>query len=203
MKKIQALLACLILVSTAFAADIETFSRQMSGFYISPGKEAFELFQKNADELQKDLEHARGGNLLIPVMIARISQKHGWPVTSKAFGAKAREIAEGKSRLAQYISDDSLVNPGKLDIWWASFFATGERKYLNKIFRYAGKNINKAHGLDIAIVGAASWSFAANCRQHKAVREFALEQLQQRSNSQHEAALLHKCIDSTGRNSHE
>ena len=91
------------------------------------------------------------------------------------------------------ISDDSLVDPGKLDIWWASFYATGDDVYLEKIFRYAGEDTNKK-GKDILLYGAASWSFKANCRQHGKVKLFAEEKQKKGSYSESKIKYLQECL---------
>ena len=65
------------------------------------------------------------------------------------------------------------MDPSKLDIWWSSFFATGDDVYLQKIMLYAGLDRNGKQINDLLVIGAATWSFKANCRQHIAVKSFA------------------------------
>jgi len=108
------------------------------------------------------------------VIIAKISQRYHWDIIGKGkVSGMAREIAKGDSRLAKYVQDDQLVDLSKLDVWWSSFFATGETSYLTKILRYAEPLQPGKHAYDLAVAWAAAWSFKSNCQQHKAVAAFA------------------------------
>lgn len=170
------ILIYLLFSSLVSANDLVEFGRQMSYFYKEPSAASFIQFQKQADSHVAAFKKARNGaDLLIALMIARISEKYSWDIQSKAFGDKANEILKGESKLARYISDDAKVDPGKLDMWWAQFFATGDEIYLEKIFMYAGED-PKEFGAGVGLViGAASWSFKANCKLHKVVKKFALK----------------------------
>ncbi|MES2951680.1 MAG: hypothetical protein V4858_24395 [Pseudomonadota bacterium] len=160
------------------ADELEDFGDQMSYFYLAPSQESFNTFQKNADRFRDRIEG--GGNradILVAVMIAKISQAHNWQTGDGVFGKRAKEINEGHSRFARYIVDDAQVDPTKLDIWWASFFATGNERFLENIFQYAGAEPAKGDIGRTLVIGAASWSFKANCGQHKKVLEFARRKL--------------------------
>lgn len=197
MKKLVILMFALVcFVPSAWASSLEEFGRSMSYFYTAPSKDAFALFQEDADRYRNEFySRKNGAELLVSVMIARISQKYDWPIRSHAFGEKAKEIVIGKSNLAKYVSDDSLVDPGKLDIWWASFFATGDKVYLEKIFRYAGEDIKQTDNKEnLLVYGPASWSFKANSRQHEKVRLFAEEKQKEGSYSEHKTKYLQECL---------
>ncbi|MCH2205869.1 MAG: hypothetical protein MK132_08365 [Lentisphaerales bacterium] len=166
----------LFLASTGFANELAKFGTQMSYFYQKPSAASFLQFQKHADKHAPAFKKAKNGaDLLISLMIARISEKNGWPIESKVFGEKAKEVLKGESKLAKYINDDGKVDPGKLDMWWAQFFATGDEIYLEKIFMFAGQDPKEFEARMSLVIGAASWSFKANCKQHKAVKAFALK----------------------------
>ena len=187
--------AVLLLSQTAIAGSFEDFGRQMPYFYLSPSKESFSEFQQNADKFRDKLKGAKNGaDILVAVMIARISEAHGWQIAEGAFSKRAKEIAEGKSRLAKYIRDDSQVDPAKIDVWWASFFATGDEQYLEKILRFAGLELPKGDIQRMLVIGAATWSFKANCRQHKRVLEFAKRQLRSSSAPERQRLFLKECI---------
>jgi hypothetical protein len=128
------------------------------------------------------------------VMIARISNKYGWPIADNVLGAKASEILGGTSPLAKFVSDDTQINPAKLDIWWSSFFATGDERYLENIFRYAGLELPKGNLDRMQVIGAATWSFKANCRQHIKVLEFAKKKLASQLASERQAKFLRDCV---------
>lgn len=185
-----------LLCQTALADDREDFGNQMSYFYLTPSQESFDTFQEKADQFQNELESAgNGADILVAVMIAKISGAHNWPIRDSILGRKAQEILRGQSSLAIYVQDDSQVDPSKLDVWWASFFATGDENYLEKIFQYAGVELPKEDIGRMLIGGAATWSFKANCRQHKKVTEFARQKLNSLSTSKSQVKFLKECIE--------
>ncbi|MYN44720.1 hypothetical protein GTP23_06480 [Pseudoduganella sp. FT93W] len=180
---------------SAWADELKDFGTQMSYFYLTPTPEAFEAFQKNAERWRKELDKAgKGSDVLVAVMIARISQKNNWPISEGMIGLRAKEIADGQSRLAKYVVDDTQVNAAKLDIWWASFFATGEEIYLANIFQYAGLELPKGDMARMLVIQAASWSFKANCRQHPKVLAFAKQRLTSPSTSEAQARFIRDAI---------
>lgn len=180
---------------SALANDLKNFGTQVSYFYLTPTREAFEDFQKNAEELRTEFDKAgNGSGILVAVMIARIAQKHNWPISEGTIGKRAKEIADGKSRLAKYVVDDAQVNAAKLDIWWASFFATGDEIYLTRIFQYAGLELPKNDTERMLIIQAATWSFKANCRQHPKVLVFAKQRLASATTSEVQAKFIRDSI---------
>ncbi|MFC0168619.1 hypothetical protein ACFFKC_11055 [Pseudoduganella danionis] len=176
-----AFLACFLAslwCHSALADELKNFGTQVSYFYLTPTPEAFDVFQKNAERFRNEFEKAgKGYDVLVAVMIARISQQNNWPISAGIIGLRAKEIVDGQSRLAKYVADDTQVNAAKLDIWWASFFATGDEVYLANILQYAGLELPKADVERMLIIQAASWSFKANCRQHPKVLAFARQRL--------------------------
>ena len=161
---------------SVFANQLADFGQKMSNFYEAPTKGAFELFQTEADKHADAFRKSRNGaDILVALMIARISEVNNWPIKSKVFGDRAKEILKGDSKLAKYIADDAKVDPGKLDMWWAQFFATGDERYLEKIFMFAGEDPREFGAKVNLVIGAASWSLKANCKQHKTVKEFVIK----------------------------
>ncbi|MBN1670232.1 MAG: hypothetical protein JXR37_04325 [Kiritimatiellae bacterium] len=179
---------------------LEELGQRMTTFYQSPTPEFFAQCQRDADRLESAMaEKTKGGDVLLAVSFARISQKHRWPIDGKGNVAKrAREILEGKSEFARYVNDDAAVDARKLDIWWASFFATGDTVYLGKLLRYAGEPLPKDSVDRMLAIAAATWSFRANCRQHKAVRDFAEAQLAVETRPE-KKAFLTECINAAQR----
>lgn len=187
--------AAAIWSQTSFADALEEFGNQMSYFYLSPSQDKFNAIQRNADNLREKLEESQNGaDILVAVMVAKISKKHQWPIINSAFGLRAKEIMDGKSSLAKYVLDDSQVDPTKLDVWWASFFAVGEEKYLDNIFQYAGLELPKGDLGKMLVIGAASWSFKANCKQHQKVLEFARQKLRSPSVPEVQKIFIKECI---------
>ena len=177
MKALTYSLAALALFAVPSPGEnLQELGEQSSHFYLKPTKERYDKLQRDADSLAGALrKRGNGADLMTAVMIARISQKYHWDISGKGKESEmAREIIQGNSRLANYVASDALVDPGKLDIWWASFFATGEKEYLGKILRYA-EIPKRGPVAKMLVQGAAAWSFKSNCRQHKAVAAFAKE----------------------------
>jgi len=155
---------------------LDKFGEQITHFYQNPTKQEYDELQNGADAYAAAMEKlGNKSDVSTAALLAKISEKHNWDITGKSKVADmAREIRSGHGQLAKYVEDDRLVDPGKLDIWWSSFFATGETKYLAKILNRAeplqrGKHITTEQ----MVTYAASWSFKSNCRQHKAVAAFA------------------------------
>jgi len=169
------ILSLLLSVCTStMANDLESLSDTMTHFYTSPSQTAFNSFQESAQTLSDTLQSDKLKKLepLITVMIARIAEKHNWSIQDGYFADNARNILKEGSKSANYIQNDQIVNPQKLDIWWTSFFATGEEQYLEKILVYAGEEMPKDELKQAMLIGAATWSFNSNCEQHPAVKAF-------------------------------
>ena len=160
--------------------SLEKFGQQESYFYLNPTKQNYDQLQIGVDRFAPAMEKLRNkSDVSTAVFLARISQKYNWDITGRSNIANmARQIKTHQGDLAKYVDDDGLVDPAKLDAWWASFFATGETKYLAKILTYA-EPLQK-HGRltnDLVVAYAAAWSFKSNCSQHKAVAAFAKRSL--------------------------
>ncbi len=187
----------MILSSSVSAQTLKEFGNTMLYFYLTPSEASFSKFQIAADHFRSELVGAENGAaLLTSVMIARISEKNGWAIADGAFSTTAKEILDGQSELAKYIADDSKVDSTKLDVWWTSFFGTGDNRYLENIFRYAGLELPKGDISGMMVIGAATWSFKSNCQQHKRVLEFAKQKLSSPGITESQITFLKECISS-------
>ena len=158
------------------------FGEETSYFYLNPTKQRFNEFERQADGFAHDLEGEGKADMLAAVEIAKISEKYHWEIVGGGkISDMARQIKGGTSRLAQYVNDDGQVDLHKLDVWWSSFFATGETKYLAKILEYAEPLQRGKPAMAQLVPYAASWSFKSNCGQHKAVAAFAKQCLDSNS----------------------
>jgi len=196
MKPIVAL-SFLFITLSAFADDsIEAFGRQMMTFYKSASPEAFQRFQQNADRFEKAMsENKNWENVLLAVAIAKIAEKHGWPIEARGTaGQRAKEILVRGSELAKYIEDDKQIDPTKLDIWWMSFFSTGDILYLEKILQYAGEPNPTNDFPKMLVIATATWSFKSNCGQDEVVRAFAKQKLSSTTTPE-KKAFLQECIE--------
>lgn len=175
----------------AKAVDLEEFGNEVMYFYTQPTIEKFEKIQDVANSNSIELESAK---LLFAVEVARISEKNGWPIKKGVFGDIALQILNKESELNSYINDDNEVNPEKLDIWWSSFFGTGSEIYLDKIFKYAGEEMPKGDLDKLMVIGAATWSFKANSKQHEVVKEYVLKKLKEAVLDAKKVEYLRECI---------
>ncbi|WP_419769568.1 MAG: hypothetical protein ACNI3C_09500 [Candidatus Marinarcus sp.] len=197
MKKIAIFLFVFFMVNLCHANEMQKFGKQMSYFYLNSTEKNYIEFQKRASSFEQQLKSSkRHTDTIVALMIARISEKYNWSIQDTFLKKQALEILQGKSRLAKFINDDNAVNPTKLDMWWASYFATGDEKYLHKILLYAGEELpGKDNVSKLLIIGAATWSFKSNCKQHKSVRDFALKMSNDSSLSMKKRAYLLKVVE--------
>jgi hypothetical protein len=179
--KISAVFAFVVGIAADAATDnqaLDKFGERMSYFYLNPTKQQYDELQSGADRFAAAMQKlGNKSDVSTAAFFAKVSEKHNWDITGKSNVADmAREIRSRHSQLANYVEDDRQVDPAKLDLWWSSFFATGETKYLAKILRYAEPLKRTKHiTSDLMIAYAATWSFKSNCGQHKAVAAFAKE----------------------------
>jgi hypothetical protein len=145
-------------------------------FYLNPDPAAFELFLAESSQMT-EVSHQESGtyyfaDFLDAVFAARVSEYYGYPISGTGYVPEtAREILQGQSDKARFVADDDLVDVFKLDVWWASFYATGEEVYLGKILDYA---VGLRWTDDMAeVMGKAKRSFKSNCARHQRVRDFA------------------------------
>src|SRR5688572_16752147 len=150
--------------------SIEAMGEQMMYFYSSASREEFEAIQRamqsNLGEFEKN---TTGHGMLAVVFLARASQKYGYELLDigQLDDAAISLAKRADSPLARYVNDDTRVDPGKLDVWWISYFATGETSYLDKLLSWVREPESQAGAAQILVAGAASWSVEANCRQHQ------------------------------------
>lgn len=145
-------------------------------FYLNPDQEAFDAFLAQSSE-STEFTHQQSGtyyfvDFLNAVFAARVSETYGYPITGTGYVPEtAREILLGESDKAKFVSDDDIVDVFKLDVWWFSFYATGEEEYLSKILDYA---VGRQWTDEMAeVMGKAQRSFKAHCARHERVRHFA------------------------------
>ena len=176
------LLICLalssILISGCATTPIEPEEVRVEEhyFYLNPDPVAFAKFLAESSE-STEVSRAESGtyyfaDFLEAVFAARVSEKYGYPIIGTGYVPEtAREILLGQSDKARFVSDDELVDVFKLDVWWYSFYATGEEVYLAKILDYA---VGRKWTDDMAeVMGKAQRSFKSHCARHRLVREFA------------------------------
>jgi hypothetical protein len=165
--------ACALGLSTAAAAkSLEAVSDDLTHFYEAPTAARFAALQADVETHKAALGPSIGNpGLLISVAFARIAAKHGWQLRDGAYAVTASEILDGRTAVAKYVADDKAVDAAKLDIWWASYFATGETVYLEKIAAQAKASPGDDR-MRVAVVAAARWSLASNCRMHPSIAAY-------------------------------
>ncbi|NDV61962.1 hypothetical protein G0Q06_05820 [Puniceicoccales bacterium CK1056] len=166
--------------ATTPPAEPEEVRLEEHYFYLNPNEEAFNVFLTKAS-VSTEVSKAELGayyfaDFLDAVFVARASEKYGYSIVGTGYVPEtAREILLGESDKARFVSDDDIVDVFKLDVWWASFFATGEDVYLTKILDYA---VGRQWTDEMAeVMGKAQRSFKSRCKWHKLVRNFAEQAL--------------------------
>jgi hypothetical protein len=154
---------------------LEELSTRISNFYLNPTFEAFQSIESAANAHAKELaDKKNGADHLFSVFLFRAAEKHKWTLSDPgAISRAAADLKEGSSHAARFVRDDTNVTPTKLDVWWISYFATGETGYLEKLMQYAGRELPQNDVKKALIIGAATWSFKSNCKQHDSIRKFA------------------------------
>jgi hypothetical protein len=156
--------------------SLEAIRDRMTHFYVSPSQEEFEAIQLGIRaDLNKFVAQANGADTLATVFLARVHQEYGWPLLDLGtLTDRATSIVAGdRSSESKYIQDDSAIDPHKLDIWWISFFATGDTRYLGKLVAQLGDVDAQSGSSKILVTGEANSSFRSNCREHPAVLQYA------------------------------
>lgn len=153
------------------------FGNEVTYFYKTPSREKFNSilsFVENDFPRIKAKNERLNLSITTAAFLAAASNKYGWRITgSNKASMLGREILEGKSDFAKFVNDNNRVAPVKLDIWWSSFFATGDNRFLEKILQFAGEKMPERGNSQYGMIGSASWSFKSNCAQHDAVKSYA------------------------------
>src|ERR1019366_1352485 len=89
---------------------------------------------------------------------------------------------------------DEITSPQFLDALWASFFATGDERYVWRLISALPMVDTKGDVSKMLIGGAAQWSLTSNAIQHGRVMEICEAQLNTLPDDQKPA--LKKVIDS-------
>jgi hypothetical protein len=128
---------------------LENFSRLQRGMQCVP---------------DKWLSEESPASLLAAVFLARAHGRYGYPLLDMGtLDDRALDIwRKGRSSISRYVNDDSQVDERKLDVWWVSYFATGETTYLDRIMRWVGDPGSQADAARASLVGAANLTVAHN-----------------------------------------
>lgn len=92
--------------------------------------------------------------------------------------AAAKETGTLREALERYVErtpapvlELPLTSPERLDMLWASYFASGNAAYVERLTTALEPSADDAPATAAAIRGAARWSLGSNARQHDDVRE--------------------------------
>ena len=187
--------------------------RQMMVFHVEPTKANFdriqELMKKNLDALAQKENDRKA--LRIAIFLARVKEKYSWDIADiGSFDDLAREISQGSSDLARYVNRDDMVDPLKLDIWWRSYFATGDDKYLTKLLEQTGDlddlkkmEVDSQEDRDlflkrVVLMSVANGSVKFNCQHFPSVLQHVKKAVAYESNTGRKR-FLEECIQSVGK----
>ncbi len=156
------------------ADSFEAVGERMTRFYLNPTREEFDAIQAGIKAHLRKFnaeEKENGTATLAAVFLARVSEKYHYPLLNIGhLGDTAKSIAANDgSEISSYVHDDSRVDPGKLDIWWISYFATRDTHYLDGILAQVADEKSETSVSRKLVVYSANWSVASNCEQHPEV----------------------------------
>jgi hypothetical protein len=153
--------------------DYTKFGDAITTYYMAPSLEKLKAIDEGITRLSTELDKSNFGQMTT-VGLALAAKEQGYEIVglTKVHTDAKKLMTDNWGNLQRYLNDVSSVDPGKLDIWWTSFFMTGNEKYLQYILDVAVTEEKTKEGLNLA-VSAAQWSFKANCGQHTAVLRFA------------------------------
>ena len=169
----------------------ETFPK-ITTFYKNPTQEVFSsisnVIETNNDFIMKTSEKS-GVHFVLATFIARASSKNEFEISGEGEILKlAKDIATNNQEndVAKAINDNENVTPRKLDLWWTSFYATGETDYLDRI-------LAQLNSEDPLLQELAAWSFKSNCKARPDVKSFAKKAIEDEKYTKHKE-FLEKCI---------
>ena len=181
--------------STANAMTYKEVGQNETNFYKNPSNELFQNIQLGIDENIEQIKSNKNNVFLLDIVfISCVHKKYNWPIASTAMSKYVKQALDSSTKLGAYLQDDSIVDLMKLDVWWVSYFATGESVYLDKLSTYVG--IKQKENETNMVYHAANWSYRANCRQHKSVAEHARSLLSLDTLSPEKREYLESCLKS-------
>jgi hypothetical protein len=89
----------------------------------------------------------------------------------------ARYVALARSDVAPDLTTIEVQQPVELDMLWASFFATGDTRFVERVVRVLSPWMQPGSGASLPV--AARWSLMANATAHSRVLEFCRQQASQ------------------------
>lgn len=180
-----------LLVPPSFAEDpaqneIKETSRAMMQFYANASAEHFTKINSTLAKHQESIVQMGKRNrfdVLAATFLARAHQKFDYEISGDGPVIElARDIVakNEENERAVFVNDNDDVTPSKLDVWWVSFFTTGETRYLEFLLAQTGDaNVARGNPAAATIRRVANWSFRSNCKNHDLVRDFAAAAVEQ------------------------
>lgn len=190
---------------------LKKISKDMAFFYQNPQQATFVQVQKQFPVFEEYIANKSNHSGLLPMIVwlDQAAKKHHWSLDPEFKPETIKQLHTTNSKLYQLVYGEGELSPLKLDIWWSSFFATGDMAYVKNIYQQAKQlpsletkmekgfaNEEKQDSFPLIIAAAAEWSFISNCQQHSVIRSFAKQQLNNANlTSNDEKTLLQKCME--------
>lgn len=141
-----------------------------------------ELMRRNPDQVDawvaslSDITESQKRLLMAALWQANLPQatEQLRKMTSTLKGEDKKFFDKLSEKPATPLETKPIAAPAQLDLLWASFFASGDTKYVDRVID-ALAMYNQSGTQNILIGGAAKFSLTANARQHETVLRF-LEQ---------------------------
>lgn len=88
-----------------------------------------------------------------------LAAREKWGVGDKLTPKESEELLDLTTHLLE--GDSEQISPGDLDTMWAVYYATGDRRYPDRV-----QKISKCSQIHPAVRGAAMWSYNSHMQQN-------------------------------------
>ena len=164
---------------------IQEFGDTITYFYNSPSQDLLNRIINESNWQESEFIKTGNGDLL-PIFFSVCANKYKYSL--KDGDSKSIQLARNMTDVDQYLFDDNRISPGQNDGLWVAFFASGDDKYLDKLFARATTQI-PPNVIDDSYSSAA-WSYKANCKQHPSVFAHLKRQVETDTNKKYIIACM-------------
>ena len=202
-----AFLACLNGGSSLVAQTEDTLQQLqkiddlLTTFYQKPTQAQMNQLTKSLSEHSDEISLRTSLGLFSAIVMGYASQKNNLQINGQGEvfdAAKAIAADDESARLVQYLKNHGSVDQTRLDIWWYSFFATGDSQYLDRILEQTGDLFADEFRGDARAALIANGSLMTHAAKHKAVAQYCEKALVKKAlvkNQDHwRESLLKHCL---------
>lgn len=159
-------------------------------YYLDPRPEYVELAIRELAAIDQFLENQDTWppmvGFLAEIFAAEPDRVPAWSALIEGLDEPARVIfrkALERSKGPRH-DQDAEPSPSLNDIWWGSFFASGNTAFLDRLVDQLALVDGRPDLASFMVGSSAKWSLASNARQHRAVRSYLEARLAEEAGSQ-------------------